>query len=330
VSVAVLGAGAWGSALAIAAATRHPVRLWARDPRQAQAMAATRVNARYLPGRELPAAITVTDDLDEAVRDCAFAIAATPTGALASLLRQVRDGASTVPAVVWACKGFDAHTGELPHRIVARVLGEDARCGVLSGPSFADEIARGLPAALTLASREAAFAHEAAQALHGPRLRVYSSRDVIGVEVGGAAKNVMAIAAGICDGLALGLNARAALITRGLAELTRLGLALGGRAETLMGLAGAGDLILTCTGDLSRNRRIGLLLAAGTPLSEALAALGHVAEGVNSARALHALATANAVDMPITAAVCEVLDGRASPGEVVQALMRRDPRPEGA
>ena len=329
-TVAVLGAGAWGTALAIAAAARHPVRLWARDPAQAAMMASARVNARYLPGRELPAAIRVTSSLEEAARDCEFAIAATPTGALAGLLEQLRASLPVVPPVVWACKGFDAHTGELPHRIVARVLGEDARCGVLSGPSFADEIARGLPAALTLAARDGEFARDTAQALHGPRLRVYSSRDVIGVEVGGAAKNVMAIAAGICDGLSLGLNARAALITRGLAELTRLGLALGGRAETLMGLAGAGDLILTCTGDLSRNRRIGLLLATGTPLSEALAALGHVAEGVNSARALHALATTHEVEMPITAAVCEVLDGRASPAEAVQSLMRRDPRPEGA
>ena len=329
-TVAVLGAGAWGTALAIAAAARHPVRLWARDRSQAEAMAADRVNARYLPGRELPGSIRVTSSLAEAARDCEFAIAATPTGALAGLLEQLRAALPLVPPVVWACKGFDARTGELPHRIVARVLGEDARCAVLSGPSFADEIARGLPAALTLAARDGGFARDAAQALHGPRLRVYSSRDVIGVEVGGAAKNVMAIAAGICDGLALGLNARAALITRGLAELTRLGLALGGRAETLMGLAGAGDLILTCTGDLSRNRRIGLLLAAGTPLPEALAALGHVAEGVNSARALHALALAHGVEMPITAAVCEVLDGQASPAEAVQALMRRDPRPEGA
>lgn len=329
-TLAVLGAGAWGTALAIAAATRHPVRLWARDAQQAQAMAATRVNARYLPGRELPAEITVTADLGQAARDCAFAIAATPTGALGGLLEQLRDQLPALPPIVWACKGFDARTGELPHRIVERVLGDDACCGALSGPSFADEIARGLPAALTLASRDPAFSREAAQALHGPRLRVYSSRDVIGVEVGGAAKNVMAIAAGICDGLALGQNARAALITRGLAELTRLGLALGGRAETLMGLAGAGDLILTCTGDLSRNRRIGLQLATGMPLAEALATLGHVAEGVNSARALHALALAHAVEMPITAAVCEVLDGHASPGEAVQALMRRDPRPEGA
>lgn len=289
-----------------------------------------RANARYLPQRELPAAIRVTADLGQAVDGCAFVIAATPTGALGGLLERLRERQPHVPPVVWACKGFDARTGELPHRIVARVLGEDARCAVLSGPSFADEIARGLPAALTLASREADFAHEAAQALHGPRLRVYSSRDVIGVEIGGAAKNVMAIAAGICDGLSLGLNARAALITRGLAELTRLGLALGGRAETLMGLAGAGDLILTCTGDLSRNRRIGLQLATGMPLADALSALGHVAEGVNSARALQALAHAHEVEMPITGAVCDVLDGRASPGEAVQALMRRDPRPEGA
>ncbi|MBC7780046.1 MAG: NAD(P)-dependent glycerol-3-phosphate dehydrogenase, partial [Proteobacteria bacterium] len=244
--------------------------------------------------------------------------------------RALRESAHDAPPLplVWACKGFDAQTGELPHVIVARIRAGSAVCGVLSGPSFADEIAAGMPAALTLASTDAAFAHDTAHALHSARLRVYSSNDVVGVEIGGAAKNVMAIAAGICDGLALGLNARAALITRGLAELTRLGLKLGGRPDTLMGLSGAGDLILTCTGDLSRNRRVGLRLAEGTALTIILDELGHVAEGVSSAGALARLAQAHGVEMPITEAVCGVLDGRVNARAAVEGLMRRDPRSE--
>jgi glycerol-3-phosphate dehydrogenase (NAD(P)+) len=330
VNITVLGAGAWGTALAISAADRHPVRLWARDPAQAQAIDGARENRRYLPGRALPASIRIDSDLAAALADAELLIAAVPTGALGNLLAQVAalEPASAPAPLVWACKGFDAATGELPHQIVARTRGAATPCGVLSGPSFADEIARGLPAALTLAARDSAFAASAARALHSPRLRVYSSSDVIGVEIGGAAKNVLAIAAGICDGLALGLNARAALITRGLAELGRLGSKLGGRTDTLMGLAGAGDLILTCTGDLSRNRRVGLQLAEGVPLADILARLGHVAEGVTSARALNALARDNQVEMPICEAVLQVLDGHSSARAAVEGLMRRDPRGE--
>jgi len=329
VNIAVLGAGAWGTALAVSFADLHEVTLWTRDPDHAQALTGARMNARYLPGRPLPASIRIGSDLAACSEQADLLVAAVPTGALGLVLSGMESiaGAAGLP-LVWVCKGFDSATGELPHQILARVRGSTATCGVLSGPSFADEIARGLPAALTLAASDAAFARSTAQALHGKRLRIYSSSDVIGVEIGGAAKNVMAIAAGICDGLSLGMNARAALITRGLAELTRLGLSLGGRSDTLMGLSGAGDLILTCTGDLSRNRQVGLQLAAGQSISDILQRLGHVAEGVSSANALASLARANEVDMPITEAVCKVLDGSLQPRAAVEELMSRDARSE--
>jgi glycerol-3-phosphate dehydrogenase (NAD(P)+) len=230
--------------------------------------------------------------------------------------------------LVWLCKGFEQGTGLLPHEIAAQTMGETARCGALSGPSFAAEVARGLPCALTLASKDAAFAREAAAMLHGGRMRVYFSTDLIGVEIGGAVKNVMAIAAGISDGLGLGLNARAALITRGLAEMARLGAALGGAAETLFGLAGAGDLILTATGDLSRNRRVGLELAQGRALPDILAGLGHVAEGVHSAKEVARLAAAKSVEMPVSDAVNAVLAGRLTPAAAVQSLLARDQKEE--
>src|SRR6185295_7328194 len=255
---------------------RLEVSLWARDLAQARAIGAARRNERYLPGFELPSTVRVTADLAEATRSAALVLAATPVAGLRELLGSLRG----TPPLVWLCKGFEQNTGALPHQIAAETLGENARCGALSGPSFAEEVARGLPCALTLASTAADFAREAAALLHGGRMRIYYSADVVGVEIGGAVKNVMAIAAGICDGLGLGHNARAALITRGLAEIARLSAALGGQTETVMGLAGAGDLILTATGDLSRNRRVGLDLAKGKRLDEILLSLGHVAEGV--------------------------------------------------
>jgi glycerol-3-phosphate dehydrogenase (NAD(P)+) len=229
---------------------------------------------------------------------------------------------------VWLCKGFEQGTGLLPHQIVEQAFGAAARCGALSGPSFAEEVARGLPCALTLAARDAGFARESAALLHGGRMRVYYSTDLVGVEIGGAVKNVMAIAAGISDGLALGHNARAALITRGLAEIARLGAAMGGQPDTIFGLTGAGDLILTATGDLSRNRRVGLQLAQGTPLQKILENLGHVAEGVYTAREAAKLARARGVDMPVTDAVNAVLEGKLSPKAAVEQLLSRDPKPE--
>jgi glycerol-3-phosphate dehydrogenase (NAD(P)+) len=323
--IAVLGAGAWGTAIGASLSARHEVALWARDAAQAQAIAKARRNERYLPGIALPAALTVTADLPQAVAGAALLLAATPVAGLRELLGRIDKRAS----LVWLCKGFEEGSGALPHQVAAEVLGEGARCGALSGPSFADEVARGLPCALTLASRDAAFAREAAAILHGGRLRVYYSVDLVGVEIGGAVKNVMAIAAGLSDGLGLGMNARAALITRGLAEITRLGAAMGGAAETFMGLAGAGDLILTTTGDLSRNRRVGLELAKGVPLAQILNALGHVAEGVHSAREVAKLAAAKKVDMPVTEAVNAVLAGKLSPAAAVERLLSRDPKREG-
>jgi glycerol-3-phosphate dehydrogenase (NAD(P)+) len=323
-AVAVLGAGAWGTAIAAVLAQRLPVTLWARDPALAQAMSSTRRNERYLPGVALPQVLSISSDLSGATQNVRLALLATPVAGLRELLGRL-PGA---PPLVWLCKGFEEGSGMLPHQIVDEVLGREVRCGALSGPSFAAEVARGLPCALTLASRDAAFAREAAALLHGGRMRVYYSADVVGVEVGGAVKNVMAIAAGICDGLGLGHNARAALITRGLAEIARLGSALGGAADTFFGLAGAGDLILTATGDLSRNRRVGLELARGRALAEILGALGHVAEGVRSAREIARLAAARGVDMPVSDAVHAVLEGRLAPAAAVERLLARDAKRE--
>ena len=321
--VAVLGAGAWGTAISCVLSARLEVALWTRDPAQAKGIASTRRNARYLPGFELPSSVKVTADLAEATQGAQLLLAATPVAGLRHVLKQV--GGSPV---VWLCKGFEEGSGELPHQIAAATLGEKARYGALSGPSFAEEVARGLPCALTLASRDAAFAREAASMLHGGRMRVYYSADLVGVEIGGAVKNVMAIAAGISDGLGLGLNARAALITRGLAEMARLGMALGGQAETFMGLAGAGDLILTATGDLSRNRRVGLELARGRSLKDVIGNLGHVAEGVHSAREAAKLAKAQGVEMPVTDAVTAVLEGRLTPAAAVERLLARESKME--
>ncbi len=322
--IAVLGAGAWGTAIACTLAARHAVTLWARDPRQADSIARSRRNDRYLPGIELPAPLEVTADLSRAVAEAELVLAATPVAGLRELIKQLHPGAP----LVWLCKGFEEGTGLLPHQIVEEALGRNARCGALSGPSFADEVARGLPCALTLAARDAAFAREAAALLHGGRMRVYYSGDLVGVEVGGALKNVMAIAAGLCDGLSLGQNARAALITRGLAEIARLGVALGGQPDTFMGLAGAGDLILTATGDLSRNRRVGLELARGRPLGDILSGLGHVAEGVLSAKQAARRAAALGVEMPVTEAVNAVLEARLTPAAAVDLLLSRDPKQE--
>jgi glycerol-3-phosphate dehydrogenase (NAD(P)+) len=269
----------------------------------------------------------VTGNLPSALAESEAVLIATPTSGLREVLERFRASRSDQP-VIWACKGFEQASGKLPHQVLAEVLGERVECGALSGPSFALEVAQGRPTALTLASGNAEFAKRVARELHQPMLRVYFSTDLAGVEISGAVKNVMAIAAGISDGLGLGLNARAALITRGLAELTRLGVALGGRPETFMGLAGAGDLILTCTGELSRNRRVGLLLAQGESLEAILEQLGHVAEGVYSAPSIEALAAERRIDMPITRAVCAVLFRGTPPRDAVQELLSRDPREE--
>lgn len=327
--IAILGAGAWGTALGIALAPRHATVLWARDEAQAAELAAARINRKYLPEVALPEALAVTADFASAIAAADLVVVATPSAGLRPVAEAL-GARGRVPPFIWLCKGFEAGTGLLPHEVVASVLGANApACGALSGPSFALEVARGLPCALTLASRDAGFARDTAAALHGGRLRVYYTTDVAGVEVGGAVKNVLAIAVGISDGMGLGQNARAALVTRGLAEIQRLGVALGGNADTIMGLTGAGDLILTSTGSLSRNRTVGLELAKGRPLEAILASLGHVAEGVRSAREALALAARRGVDMPITRAVNAVLDGQASAQAAVEMLMSRDPKSEG-
>lgn len=325
--IAVLGAGAWGTAIALHAAARHAVRLWARDPAQARALQATRENARYLPGARLPDAVLVESDFAAATTDAELLVIATPTAGLRDTVARLRAAGTSAPAV-WLCKGFERGTARLGHQVVAEAW-PGALAGPLSGPSFAEEVARGMPTALTVAG-PAAFCDIVTSALHGGPLRIYSSADVVGVEVGGAVKNVLAIATGIAEALGLGLNARAALITRGLAEITRLGVALGARAETFMGLTGVGDLILTCTGDLSRNRKVGLLLGRGVALADALAQLGHVAEGVWSAPAVLQQARLHGVDMPITAAVNAVLDGSLTPPIALDRLLARDPKPEAA
>jgi len=321
--VSVLGAGAWGTALAIAAARRHRVMLWARDAQQSQQMAAVRRNERYLPHAVWPEALQVTADVAAALDHGrgGLIIVATPMAGLRETLALLEPGS----CVLWLCKGFEQQTGALGHQIAAEVLPQ-ASVGVLSGPSFAQEVAAGMPTALVAASADAALCELATQALHGESLRIYGSTDMVGVEVGGAVKNVLAIATGIADGLNLGHNARAALITRGLAEMTRLGLALGARAETFTGLSGLGDLVLTSTGELSRNRRVGLMLAQGLSLSDILSRLGHVAEGVYSAQTVARLAFEHGVGMPITDAVTAVVNGVVGPREAVVQLMRRDAR----
>ncbi len=325
--IAVLGAGAWGTAIGITLAGRNEVTLWARDAALLAAMRAERTNRRYLPGFDLPPAVALEADLTAALGRAELVLVAVTTNGLREVLRRVRDSGCDA-ALTWLCKGFESERAALPHQVCAEELGSRTRRAVLSGPSFAQEVARGLPTALTLAAADPGFGREIARVLHSPAMRIYVTDDVTGVEVGGAVKNVMAIAAGVSDGLALGANARAALITRGLAEITRLGVALGGRPETFMGLAGIGDLVLTCTSDLSRNRRVGLALARGEVLGAVLSGLGHAAEGVSTARAVARLADELKVDMPITRAVCQVLDDPAGARAAVQELLAREQKSE--
>lgn len=325
--IAVLGAGAWGTALAIAFSGKHSVSLWSREDDVAADLQSTRENHRFFPGYTLPLSVTVSTDFAATVGEAELLVIATPIAGLRPTVEQLLALAVKTP-LVWVCKGFEAGTGKLPHQVVLDVMGPQVVCGALSGPSFAEEVAAGKPTAIALAANDPAFARETARQLHTTRLRIYANDDLIGVEVGGAVKNVLAIATGTCDGLGLGLNSRAALMTRGLAEIARLGVALGAQRETFMGLAGMGDLILTCTGDLSRNRRVGLGLAENKLLPQILEELGHVAEGVYTAREVARLAHDLKVDMPISAAVAGVLDGRLTAAQAVEQLMARDPREE--
>jgi len=325
--ITLIGAGAWGTALAIAFAGKHEVTLWSREEDVAVDLQNTRENHRFFPGYKLPESVQVLTDFSAALAHAELLVVATPIAGLRPTAEQLKRLGSKCP-LIWVCKGFEAGSGKLPHQVVAEVLGPQAVCGALSGPSFAEEVAAGQPTAVALAANDPAFARETARQLHTSHLRIYANDDLVGVEVGGAVKNVLAIATGVCDGLGLGLNSRAALMTRGLAEIARLGLALGAQRETFMGLAGMGDLILTCTGDLSRNRRVGLALAENKLLPQILEELGHVAEGVYTAREVAKLALELAVDMPISSAVAAVLDGRLNAATALQQLMARDPREE--
>ncbi|CAB3784403.1 putative glycerol-3-phosphate dehydrogenase 2 [NAD(P)+] [Paraburkholderia caffeinitolerans] len=330
--VAVLGAGAWGTALAGHLAQAHDTLLWARDAALVNAMRQTHENARYLAGVSLPKKLHYETDLaaalDFASGEADLVVLGTPVAGLRDMLRIMR-GMNRAPAhFVWLCKGFESDSQLMPHQVVAAELPGHKSNGVLSGPSFAREVGEGLPVALTIASASVDCRERTLAAFHHRAMRIYTGDDVVGVEVGGAVKNVLAIATGISDGLGLGLNARAALITRGLAEMTRLGVTLGGRAETFNGLTGLGDLILTATGDLSRNRTVGKQLASGRTLDDILGALGHVAEGVRCARAVLAIARAHNIEMPITQAVCAVLFDGVAARDAVSALLRRDAKAE--
>lgn len=325
--IAVLGAGAWGTALAVQWSTQHAVTLWGRDGTLIEAAQARGQNARYLPGIALPSQLTLTHSFEQTLDGAELIILAVPTSATRDTVARIPVSAASIP-LIWVSKGFERGTRKLPHQIIAEMLPEHSQAGVLSGPSFAEEVAQGRPTALTLASHNAEFARTFATALSSARLRLYANPDLIGVEIGGAIKNVMAIAAGVCDGLALGHNARAALVTRGLAEMTRLGLRMGGHTETFMGLSGLGDLILTTTGDLSRNRQVGLRLARGDTLDTILEDLGHVAEGVTTAREVSGLAAELQIDMPITRGVCRMLFDGLPAAEAVEALLSREIKAE--
>jgi len=326
--IVVLGAGAWGTAMAMSGAAHaagHELTLWARDAQQAASMQAARSNQRYLPGLAFPPSLRVqAGDALALAAQAELIIIGTPMAALRGMLQQLRGCGAPI---AWLCKGFEAGTGLMAHEVCADVA-PGLASGAFSGPSFAQEVARSQPTALVAASRHARVRDALVAAFHGPALRVYASEDIVGVEVGGAVKNVLAIATGLCDGLQLGLNARAALITRGLAEMTRLGLALGARQDTFMGLSGLGDLVLTATGDLSRNRRVGLLLAEGKSLQQAVDSLGHVAEGVYSARTVVQRARAAGVEMPIAECVLALLDGSLQAQDAVARLMEREPTVE--
>ena len=337
-NITVLGAGAWGTALACHAASHHGVMLWGRDAGLMQRLRARGENTRYLPDMALPESLGVTADLDAALAHAGqdgLLVLAVPVAALRELAQALREhgkrGSQSCRHVLILAKGFEQGSGLLPHAVLEQVFAgwsHKPAIGVLSGPSFALEVARGLPVALTVASADAELMQHTVQALHGGGMRIYRSGDLIGVEVGGAVKNVLAIACGVSDGLGQGHNARAALITRGLAEIARLGLALGASMETFMGLSGLGDLVLTCTGELSRNRRVGLQLAAGKTLASIVTELGHVAEGVSTAQTVLELAQRLRVDMPITAAVADLLSGRCGATEALRTLLAREPQLE--
>lgn len=324
----ILGSGAWGTALGIVFAQRHEVILWGRDVDQIAILAKARMNSRYLAHHSFPDGLNVSSDLKTACDRSELIILATPIAGLRPTLQALAALSMPLAPLLSVCKGFEAGSSLLVHQVLADVFADTHPLAILSGPSFAHEVAQGLPAALSLAAHNSALAQSIVQQLHTPTLRLYANDDLVGVEVGGAVKNVMAIATGVADGLELGLNARAALMTRGLNEMAHLALALGAQANTLMGLSGIGDLILTCTGALSRNRTVGLQLAKGLKLPGILNALGHVAEGVSTAREVLVLANRLQLDMPICSAVCRLLYEEAAVKDVLTGLLSREPKNE--
>jgi glycerol-3-phosphate dehydrogenase (NAD(P)+) len=328
-TLAILGAGSWGTALAVhLARAGRPCILWGRDRDQMITMARTRSNPRYLPQAIFPEALRVEPDLARALEQSQDLLMVVPSHAFRTLLNAIAPSVRPGLRLAWATKGFELDTGFLPHQIATQVLGADLPCAVLSGPTFASEVGRGLPTAMTVASPHALFATDLSHALSGDNFRAYTSSDMVGVEVGGAVKNVLAIAAGISDGLGFGANTRIALITRGLVEMTRLAVALGGHKETLMGLAGLGDLVLTCTDDQSRNRRMGLALASGQSPNNVQTAIGQVVEGVRAAQTVRQVAARARVEMPLCEQVYRVLHTGLSPQEAVRELMSRSLKPE--
>jgi glycerol-3-phosphate dehydrogenase (NAD(P)+) len=330
-AIAVLGAGSWGTALAIQFARRgRRTLLWGRAEDDPPGMQRARENTRFLPGAPFPDSLEAVGDLGAVLAEAPLLVVAVPSHALRPVLTAMKPLLRPDSRVAWATKGFELETGKLPHQVAREVLGPGVDVAVLSGPTFAKEVGIGLPTAMTVAASDENYARELAENLSGENFRAYTSTDIIGVEVGGAVKNVLAIGAGICDGLGFGANTRVALITRGLVEMTRLGVALGAQPATFMGLAGMGDLVLTCTDNQSRNRRMGLALAAGKTVKEAEAEIQQVVEGVLAARAVHQVAGKAGVEMPICEQIYQILYHDADPGEAVAALMKRDLKSEFA
>lgn len=330
IRIAVLGAGSWGTALAMLLARNgHDVALWGHLPAEIAAMAAAGENTRYLPGIPFPAGLAVTADLDVALdgrQD--LTLVATPSHAFGEVVAQVAARPPGRAGVAWATKGFDPPSGRFLHEVAAEVLPDGMPLAVITGPSFAKEVAQGLPTAVTVHSDDPAFSERVAQWLHSATFRAYDGTDMVGAELGGAMKNVLAVATGVADGMGLGLNARAGLITRGLNEMLRLAAALGGRPETTMGLAGVGDLVLTCTGDLSRNRRLGLALGRGVPLAEAVAAIGQVVESIETVNQVMRLARRVGIELPISEQVELVLAEKITPQQGLHNLLAREQKPE--
>lgn len=328
-SISILGAGSWGTALAIQAARNGcDTLLWSHNPAQLATLRQSGENSRYLPGIRFPDKLQLTDNLREAVTFSPVLLISVPSHAFRDTLAQIKPYLSGKPKIAWATKGFDCRDGALLSEVATQILGDDIECAVLSGPTFAREVADDLPTALTIASGSEGFAAQLSERLHNQRFRIYTSNDIIGVQIGGASKNVLAIAAGIADGLGLGANTRAALITRGLTEIMRLGIKLGGQADTFMGLAGLGDLILTCTDNQSRNRRFGLALGQGKDQQQALAEINQEVEGISAAREAYRLSQKHGVEMPITEQVYKVLFNNLPPKQAVQNLLTRDQKSE--